>query len=72
MSEYEHQIIQIMPAPAGMRAVYFDNGIEIFSPILCLGLTKSGMVVALDFSTDGVFIAAANGTNFKRFEWNGK
>lgn len=47
------KIVQIMPAPKGLRAVYEDEGRRMVSRIVCLGLTMDGGVCFMDYDEDG-------------------
>jgi hypothetical protein len=38
--DFETQILQIIPAPAGMVAVWRDKGGEIRVPVVCLALVE--------------------------------
>lgn len=66
----EDKIIQIMPAPTNMFAVYgLGNGEEFCSKIICLGLTSSGDILLLDSDDSGFFAEVADAGNFLRVEY---
>jgi hypothetical protein len=70
-SNTNSRIIQIIPAPRGMKAVYKGEkaGKFLDSPILCLALTLEGEIQAIDADPDGVFQEAADASNFSHFEY---
>ncbi|MEP7308025.1 MAG: hypothetical protein ABJA98_21180 [Acidobacteriota bacterium] len=39
-----HRILQIMPAPANLRAVWRADGEKIYAPVVCLALVESWVV----------------------------
>lgn len=50
----DNKLIQIMPAPAGIYAItYNDNGNEIKIPLLAVGLTENGRISLLYADLDG-------------------
>jgi len=65
------KIIQIMPAPKNLFAIYKNDNQEIESPIICLALTSDGNVLSMDMGTDGWIDDAASPSNFLRIERRG-
>lgn len=62
------KILQIIPAPAGMRAVHEFDGKETEIPIVSLALVEepgiSAYVVAMEMLTDGSILIAENEPSF--------
>lgn len=67
----ENKIIQIIPAPKNLYAIYDDEKKEIISKILCLGLTDSGDILLLDVDEYGIVGEATDAVNFKNIAWRG-
>lgn len=62
------KILQIIPAPAGMRAVHEFKGESYEVPVVCLALAKEpdlpGYVVAMEMLNDGSIQIAENEPTF--------
>jgi hypothetical protein len=68
-NEFSGKIIQIIPAPAGMFAVYRgDDGDEFRLPIVALGLTDIGKVVPLEIDGLDVIWESGDDEGFLRFD----
>lgn len=71
----EPEIIQIIPAPAGMSAVYKDTDGKFGTPIVALALVEEDgfrYVVPMDMDDFGeVDIVTPDGTNFCGMLFNG-
>ncbi|PEQ29034.1 hypothetical protein CN467_29045 [Bacillus cereus] len=67
----EGKIIQIIPAPTDLNAVYQDckTGELITARTLCLALTDEGEVHLMDIDNSGLVDVAEAATNFKGIEW---
>ena len=71
------KILQIIPAPPGMKAVYrLENGELFHCPIICLALVedvKEGyrMIQAFDFDRDGYFEDPCEASNFVKYTIDG-
>lgn len=65
---YNETIVQIIPAPKGIKAVYEENGEMIRTEIICIGLTDDGGVYFLDYSNDGSIDVVNSIDNFVRVE----
>jgi len=68
----DEKIIQIIPAPAKLFAVYSNEENpkrEITSRIVCLALTDKGEVYAMDTDSTGFIDRSDNAGNFKGFVW---
>lgn len=68
----DNKIIQIMPAPESLYAVYYNEKKEIISKILCLGLTDGGDILLLDIDEYGIVSEATDAVNFKNIAWRGR
>ncbi|KSU86567.1 hypothetical protein AS180_17930 [Priestia veravalensis] len=69
------KIIQIIPAPKNLYAVYQDDEHPkepILSKIICLGLTDQGEVVLMDMDETGFIDMADNAMNYKGAKWGGE
>ena len=64
------KIIQIIPAPKDLYAVYNIDINEGQSRILCLGLTNEGNVLILANSFGGDVRDVASKVNFVYLKWN--
>lgn len=64
------KIIQIIPAPVGMVAVYAteDGEEDMRAPIVAICLTDAGEVHPLEMGSDGLFEVAGDANNFLRIE----
>ena len=63
------KIIQIMPAPKGIYAIYKDgDGSLTRTEIICIGLSDDGGVFFLDYSEDGEINIVNSISNFKGIE----
>ncbi len=63
----DDKIIQIMPAPDNLYAVYDDDGEELKTKIVCLALTNDGDVFMMDSDDDGIIreIGAVKRVDYK-------
>ncbi|TYR78441.1 hypothetical protein FZC66_19350 [Priestia megaterium] len=69
------KIIQIIPAPKNLSAVYLDEDNPdkpILSKAICLGLTDQGEVVLMDMDETGFIDMADNAMNYKGAKWGGE
>lgn len=62
------KIIQIMPAPGNLLAVYNMTKEEAYS-VLCLALTDLGEILVMDMDEDGFVEESKNADCFKQFKW---
>lgn len=44
----DEKVIQIMPAPSGVRCIHKDGDDEFATPVVCIGLTNLGRVIFMD------------------------
>jgi len=63
------RVIQIMPAPDNLFAVYGKNGGEEERKALCVALTDQGSVFPMVMNNDGSVRETGEEDTFKRFEW---
>lgn len=72
--EPDDKIIQIIPAPTNLCAVYSQgDGSQYVAPVICLGLTNNGDVWPLDMSfVFGNYFIASNMPNFEKLTWKDK
>lgn len=74
LAEWDDHIVQLVPAPAGLTAVYQstnqdeERGEHRGAIVMC-GLQRSGEVTMLAFDPDGLFQAVDEMSNFVRFEF---
>lgn len=72
--EFWGKVIQIMPAPAGMFAVYSDGcdpAGEYRVPVIAIGLFEKGAVLPLEIGEDGLVCVAGDAVEFLRMEMPG-
>jgi hypothetical protein len=70
-NEFSGKIIQIIPAPAGMFAVYsdpVDTDQEYRLPIIAIALNDIGNIVPLELDNDGSITVACDIPGFIRVE----
>lgn len=61
------KIIQLLPAPSGMTAVYRDDecpGDVMRSPVLCFALDGAGQIAAMDSDGEGGLCVCSQASNF--------
>lgn len=63
----KEKIIQIIPAPANLYAIYAVDGGEGISEVVCLALTDSGKVLAMDVFGREIDFCDGEHTTFKGF-----
>lgn len=63
------KIIQIIPAPSNLIAVYNYDGKMSYIETLCLALTDDGEILVMNMDDDGQTGVAVHDADFKRFKW---
>jgi|HigsolmetaGSP11D_1036233.scaffolds.fasta_scaffold00512_10 hypothetical protein len=69
MSGKSGKVIQIIPAPSNLLAVYEFDGKTEYNKALCLALTEDGEILIMDTDSEGTVSEAKLETGFKRFIW---
>ena len=71
MPKDKYKILQIIPAPPGMMALYDDGGKELTEPVVCLALVEyedeivGRGVLAMAADDTGMIEACETASNFK-------
>lgn len=65
----DSKIIQIIPAPANLKALYREGGVEITSLLLCIALKDDGDIVLIDIDNDGWIDEAESMANYAGVKW---